>query len=88
MGACVTGVKKNDVAMQVFYSSTGDVSGKEVFETSVKQGEFPKWNESCTLYPPKNERSLLLQVWDQDVGPDDFMGQAVVPLNARCVKFL
>eukprot|EP00667_Euglena_gracilis_P002088 EG_transcript_2087 len=73
---------KSDPYVKVFYSSTGDVSGKEVFETSVKQGEFPKWNESCTLYPPKNERSLLLQVWDQDVGPDDFMGQAVVPLNA------
>jgi hypothetical protein len=55
------------------------------FQSKVDKmgGKNPKWNESHTfnLKGVKNDTILNVELWDQDIGLDDAIGRAKIPLS-------
>ena len=43
------------------------------------QGKTPSWSDTLS-FMTNNEVSMRVEIWDKDVGKDDFIGQCDVPL--------
>uniref|UniRef100_A0A7S3UM90 C2 domain-containing protein n=1 Tax=Oxyrrhis marina TaxID=2969 RepID=A0A7S3UM90_OXYMA len=64
-----------------------DADGNEAGEsrTSVKKGNNVEWDGEEAVFNFGNahlEGRIEFKVWDKDLGPDDLIGESVVPLSA------
>ena len=60
---------------------------QEMYKTTVKQGagKTPAWNETFNLDVKYIGDDLTIEVFDEDVGSDDKIGESVIKLSALCV---
>jgi len=55
---------------------------KSARTTAIKNTNNPVWNQELTLYPKRADDILLLKVYDKDIGKNDLLGYAEIPLNS------
>ena len=57
------------------------------FKTAVKSGagKTPTWNETFNIDVKYIGDDLIMEVFDEDVGSDDKIGESTVKLSAFCV---
>ena len=58
------------------------------FKTAVKNGagKTPVWNQTFNVDVKYVGDDLTMQVYDEDVGSDDLVGEATVKLSAFCIN--
>ncbi|KAI9219855.1 C2 domain-containing protein [Blastocladiella britannica] len=58
-------------------------SGRHEKKTKVMKGSNPTWNETFEISTQGllSEHDLVFELWDDDIGFDDALGSAVVPLE-------
>jgi len=54
---------------------------KSARTTAIKNTNNPVWNQELSLHPKRVDDILLLKVYDKDIGKNDLLGYAEVPLS-------
>lgn len=54
----------------------------KVFRTRVCKGSLkPEWNDRVTFYRKKPEEDIFIEVWDNSIIKDEFLGECVIPMS-------
>ena len=56
--------------------------GSQEHKTAIAKGmgKTPAWKDEL-VFNIGNEQEVKVELWDDDIGPDDFLGKVVIPLK-------
>lgn len=56
--------------------------GNKQRTSTVKETSEPEWKDRATFFRKKPEKDILIEVWDQNIIRDEFLGVVTVPMAA------
>ena len=58
------------------------IVGKQEHKSAIAKGmgKNPSWKDEL-VFNVTNETEIRLELWDDDIGPDDFLGKLKIPMK-------